>query len=73
MMFQNWPWMLYGGLVAQICRTWSTASRIIAGLAMSMLPKISASNGIAPGLIPSMKRPPSRWYSIAISLATGAG
>ncbi len=39
----------------------------------SRLPNTSQSEGSPPGLIPKMKRPSSRWSSIAILAAIAAG
>ena len=71
--FQNWPAMSYGGSDSQIFSTVLMASTNIALRSRPKLPKTSASDISPPGLMPMMKRPCSRWSSMAACAATAAG
>src|SRR3954468_23847238 len=70
---KNCPFRLYGPSFAQISSTMLMDSRKIALRSFLKLPNTSASDIRPPGLMPKMKRPLSRWSSIATCAAIAAG
>ena len=71
--FQNWPCRSYGGSLSQIFSTMLMHSTNMALRSRPKLPNTSASDIRPPGLMPMMKRPCSRWSSMAACAATAAG
>src|SRR5258706_10198523 len=70
---KKFPFRSYGASFAQMSSTMLIDSRKMALRSFLKLPNTSASDMRPPGLMPKMKRPFSRWSSIATCAAIAAG